>query len=343
MRESSLYPPVREHRMRYRRGLGLAFAIALLCGAAASGGDQRPPFTLAVLRQDGILIPFATYDGEWKNAWPVPRIKLEIPVTLEAVPQNWWPGQRIQRDWTLWQSDGESRPLKALAPVWFRAQCLSNVGLRTDFTPKGPLAPPDAAPYPKEGLVTSVAPGVEPGIEPIAVLDDSSPDWKRVLEILKVPFEKAENQAIYRERGWTHPYNIRERALRPVQLEALYRSPDAAPGGFIFYVEAVRRYEEPPRKKPSGDPPCDVITYAWGWVRLRPGGASWTTIDAAVTNCYRWNVSFVLPLGVMRAKTGHPMWVLQSSGWLGESYFVVELVEPAKPNTLWRTPGGWCR
>ncbi len=342
MRESSLYPPVREHRMRYRRDLGLAFAIALLYGVAASGGDQRPPFTLAVLRQDGILIPFATYDDEWKNAWPVPRIKLEIPVTLEAVPQNWWPGQRIQRHWTLWQSDGESRPLKALAPVWFRAQCLSNVGLRTDFTPKGPLAPPDAAPYPKEGLATSVAPGVEPGIEPIAVLDDSSPDWKWVLETLTVPFEKTENEAI-RGRGRKHPYNIRERALRPIQLEALYRAPDAAPGGFVFYFEAVRRYEEPKPKTRPSEPPCDVLTYAWGWVRLRPGGTSSTAIFAELTDCYRWNVSFVLPLGVMRTKIGQPLWIVQSSAWQGESYFVMELVEPAKPNILWQTPGGWCQ
>lgn len=329
-------------RMRHCPGPGLAFAIALLCAAAPSG-EQRPPFSLAVLRQDGILIPFATYDGTWKNHWPVPRVAFDVPVALDDVPRDWWPEKRAQREWTLWRSDGESEPLKALAPTWFRAQCLSNVGLRTDFKRVGPLPPPDATPYPKEGLATSVAPGVEPGIEPIVVLDDASPDWKWLLGILPPAFERAENQAIYRERGWQHPYSIRERALRPIQLEALYRTPDAAPGGFVFYFEAVRRYEEPPTKKPTKDPPCDVITYEWGWVRLRPDGTSATTIFAAVTDCYRWNVSFVLPLGVMRAKTGQPLWVLQSSGWLGESYFVVELVEPAKPNTLWQTPGGWCQ
>ncbi len=328
--------------MRRRPGPAFAFAIALLCVAAPSG-EQRPPFTLAVLRQDGILIPFATYDGTWKNPWPAPRVRFEIPITLDDMPKAWWPEQRVQRDWTLWRADGESQPLKALAPAWFRAQCLTNVGLRTDFKPAGPLPPPDATPYPKEGLATSVAPGAEPWIEPVVVLDDTSPDWTWMSGILPAPFEKVENEAIKRERGWRHPYNVRERALRKIQLEALYRTPDASPGSFVFYFEAVRRYEEPPKKKPTGDPPCDVITYAWGWVRLRSDGTSATTMFAAMTDCYRWNVSFVLPLGVMRTRTGQPLLVLQSSGWLGESYFVVELVEPAKPNTLWQTPGGWCR
>lgn len=327
-----------------RRFLRVVLVACLLVAPAQLSSDQRPPFTLAVLRQDGILIPFATYDGDWKNYWPVPRVAFDVPIALDDVPKRWWPEQRVQRDWTLWQSDGDSKPLKAMAPVWFRAQCLSNVGLKTDLEPRGPLPPPDATPYPKAGLATSVAPGIEPGIEPIVVLDDSSPDWRWVLEILRAPFEKAENEAIRRASyGRKHPYSIRERMLRPIQLEVLYRSPDAAPGGFVFYFEAVRRYEEPPRKKATGDPPCDVITYAWGWVRLRPDGTSSAMIDAAVTDCYRWNVSFVLPLGLMRTKTGQPLWVLQSSAWQGESYFVVELVEPARPNTLWQTPGGWCQ
>lgn len=328
--------------MKRVTGLVLVFAACVLGGASVSAGDQRPPFTLGVLRQDGILIPFATFDGGWKNYWPLPRVAFDVPIALDDVSKDWWPEKRPQTAWTLWLRSGETRPLKVTAPTWVRAQCQSHVGLRTDFKPAGPLPPPDATPYPKEGLATSVAPGVEPGIEPIAVLDESAQDWRWMLDYLTKHFPDLENQAIRRLGGWQHPYTIKERAHVPVVLEVLYRTPDARPGAFIFYFEAVRRYPEK-QPKPPAEPPCDVLTYAWGWVRLSPDGDIEATVFGEVTDCYRWNVSFVFPLGAMRARDGRALWVVQSSSWQGETYYIIELLPPAKPNVLWQTPGGWCQ
>ncbi len=47
--------------------------------------------TFAVVRGDGLLIPFATWTGErWGNTWPTPAKRLDVPVQLRDLPARWW-------------------------------------------------------------------------------------------------------------------------------------------------------------------------------------------------------------------------------------------------------------
>ena len=320
----------------------LAVFVAVVVGVAwAPVGAQRPSVTLAVLRQDGILIPFANYDGRWKNYWPEPRPVFEVPISLEDVEDPWWPDHRPQVDWTLWLPDGDARPLKALAPVWIRAQCLANIGLQTDYRHPGTIPPPDTAPYPKVGLATTAWPGVEAAVEPIAIVDDDSQDWRWLRGPLTKAFQAAENVAI-RGAGFKHPYGTLERVAMPIALEALYRAPDTKPGSFLYYFEVVRRYPERDPKKVQ-DPPCDLLTYASGSVRRSSAGDTTPVMQATVTDCYRWNVGFMLPFGVVRRLNGQPLWVAQMSGWGREYYVVTDLLAPGKSESFWQTSGGWCR
>jgi hypothetical protein len=316
--------------------------VLLVGSASAASGEKPPSITFAVLRQDGILIPFATIDGGWKNLWPMPVRSPVVPATLDAVPKAWWPGEGLQIEWTRWTSDGERAPLKVTAPAWFRAQCLANVGLRTDFTAPGPPVPPEATPYPKAGLATSTWRASEPVIEPVAILGDDSQDWSTLLTIVRGPFDRAETKAIKEASGWKHPYSNREREQWPILLESLYRIGDAKPGTFVYYFEAVRRYaDRSPRR--ASDQACDLITFAKGWVRIDPRGQSSASVAASLTDCYRWNVGFTYPLGVARLSTGKPIWIVQASSWSAESYTVIDLLEPATPKVLISTTGGRCR
>jgi hypothetical protein len=320
--------------------------VSLLVGAPARLAGRRAPFTLAVLRQDGILIPFASFDGRWRNTWPAPGNTIDVPITLDDVPDRWWADGRTRADWMLYAGDDEPRPLRAAAPAWFLAQCQANIGLKTDYTPPGPLPGPDAAPYPKAGLAVAGPTEIRPAIEPITVVDESHEDWQTVLHLIDTPVRASEDQEIKRRGGlWSVRSLPRDlRVETPLTLEALYRAADEPQGTVLYYFEAARRYdvEAPTHERIEGQPKCNVITYAWGWVRRHPDGATDTKSYAVLSDCYRWNVSFMLPLGVLRMKDEPPLWVVQSSGWRGEAYFVVEVRKSAEPRTLIETRGGYC-
>jgi len=63
---------------------GALFAV----GAALLAADApRTVFSAGVLRRDGIIIPFAAFDGKrWRNAWPPPALELTIPIDLRGIP-----------------------------------------------------------------------------------------------------------------------------------------------------------------------------------------------------------------------------------------------------------------
>jgi hypothetical protein len=330
--------------MRNRQALALAWILAAL-GAAVLGGASRPPVTLAILREDGILIPFATFDGKWKNKWPQPVAEAEVPITLGDVPKSWWPDGRVQREWTLWSPDGSSRRLTVTAPAWMRAQCVSNVGLRTDFKSEVILPDPETMPYPKAGLATSA--GAEAvKVEPVSVVDPSSEELKPLLKNLDARFraaeERADDEAAYR---WTYLDAFQK---GPIVTEAVHRGPDIVPGRFVYYFEMTRRHT---KGLATGwllseygvePPPCDLVTFASGWARLGQGRQD-VSMEAVVTDCNREEAVFQYPFGVIRVYGGRPLWIVQWSTWQAEWYSVVDFGNPLQPRALFETWGGGCR
>ena len=77
------------------RGAGGLDAVPGVSGAQA----RRERITLGVLRADGILLPFASLDGDrWETQWPANADGLELPINLDAVPQRWW-GRAVPTHW----------------------------------------------------------------------------------------------------------------------------------------------------------------------------------------------------------------------------------------------------
>ncbi len=311
-------------------------AACLVVSAAVS--DERPaPFSLAVLRGDAILIPFASFDGRrWTNDWPMPPKKVNVPITLDDVPSTWWPDDVPQLQWTLWTPDGDQHPLTLTSPAWTPVECEGLVGLRTSFQLTGPMPPPVVQPYPKIGLAVSGAQTVEP----IDVVEEGSAEWKHVAALVREPFDEAETDVIRRwmHSGWHHPMRDAERAARPIALEAVYRAPWVVPASFVYYVEAVRRY---PRMNDDPERPCDLVTFASGWVTIARDGTSKVNLRVQITDCERYRISALLPLGLLRVD-GHCLWVGQWSGWEDENYAVVEIEADADVKLLISTRAGSC-
>ena len=143
--------------MTLLRGTALALALTALAGAAERPAtDASPGFMLAMLRRDGVLVPFAVTDGKkWSNPWPVPKYKLEAPITFADIPGDWWGRIAPTTTWTAWPTRGEPLTVHVSSPVVFTAHCLSNVGLRTDFRTSEPIPPVTQQHHPKDGVATT--------------------------------------------------------------------------------------------------------------------------------------------------------------------------------------------
>ena len=299
---------------------GLARAIVALVLAPAALGATSPPaprraFTLGVLRRDGIVIPFATFDGrEWRNDWPPPQAHVDVPVNLASVPKHWWgkPGPRGE-----WQGRVGAEPARVLhvtQPDWFPAQCFRQVGLRTDYRPDRPAPPIDTQPYPKDGL--AVSPPID--IEPIEIV----PPGEVTTPVLEA-FDLAESVRL--EMTWPRllpvPSNEEERQAVPVKIEATYAY-GPANGRRVYYIEASRTHPDP-----HDGAACGAVTFGGGWF-VRDGAGPLTAFgfDASIVKCDRYGLAYMLPLGVVQA-AGRLFWIAQWSGWDYERYEVVEITQ----------------
>jgi hypothetical protein len=314
----------------------MTFAVPVMTSAALPA-PAKPAFSLGILRRDGILIPFAAFNGrDWSIPWPDSDTSVPLPIRLDDVPKKWWGPVPPGAPWTaLMVADGTRRPLKIEKPQQVRVFCEGRLGLLTDYT----SAPVDSrAPgIPKDGLAAASEPDALP-VQPIVEVSLLSPDAKNLVKSMTEEFNKQEKLASERFTNWGHPYYSGERAARAIELEAFYRVREKTPAHgewLMSYIEAVRRF--PARPEDSG---CGLITFVHGWVTERPGGNPDFHLTATVTYCDREGVSFMLPLGHLSVD-GESYWVYQMSSWRDEIY-TVALMRPDEVRPVVNVFGGGC-
>ena len=291
----------------------VAFLLAPALPAPPAAQDETP-FVLGVLRRDGVVFPFAAFDGKnWDSPWPADLRSAELPISLTDVPSRWWGKAGLPSRMTVW-SDGAARGTVALdRPVVMMAACLRRMAVRTDYRSTEVLPPPAERPYPKDGLVISGG----QRIDAVEAVPRTSKEWPAAAVALIEPMDRAEQLAVDRFTDWEHPVKRSERRKVPVELEALYRAPMDTEGWAVYHVEAVKRY--PPGKDDEG---CGLVTSASGWMAIGPNGKMWRQIGARVTYCDRKGVTYFLPLGLIHAR-GRTYWVFQTSSYEIEAYDVV--------------------
>ncbi|MEX2273466.1 MAG: hypothetical protein WD690_18500 [Vicinamibacterales bacterium] len=323
-------------RARSTLGLAALVSCALLARASAfQDQSQRDrTYSVAVVRADGVLIPFAEYHrGTWRPIWTAvnQRRSTVVPLTLDRIDEDWWGRGGPSLEWTLWQRPGEGTSLRVTTPRVVPTPCSAQPALGTDFKAPGILPPPNEMPYPKAGIATTAP--IE--LEPIQQLDDQDPDWRRVERALaEREFRTAENKSLA-ALSWRHPTppSVRDRA--PIDLQSVWHVKDSR----FYYVEAMRRY--PDLNPPRGRPACELVTYVAGYFwddaseRLRPVG-----ISALITYCHMERAMFLWPFAAIREGT-KKYWLFQSAGWTGESYGIAEPIASrgeVKPH-VWHVAG----
>jgi hypothetical protein len=296
---------------------------ALLLAAPAPGAV----FGVGVLRRDGIILPFAAFDGKkWSDAWPLPDAELHVPISVRDVPSAWWGPTPPLEQWQAWVGR-EPRTLRVTQPDWFDAPCTRQVGLRTDYTAALPAPLGSEQPYPKDGLAVSPP---QP-IERIDVIAPESAEMQPLIPKVLEVFNKGE-RAI--ENNYGHPIAKRAREGRAPDVEAIYAFGEHPR---IYYIEAVRPY----RRLGQTVGECTAVAFGTIWFSLE--GSQVRELDSAVDllPCNRAGASYMLPLGVIRAN-GKPYWLAQFASFDHERYAVID-IKPKTVAAVVNVSGGSCQ
>jgi hypothetical protein len=322
--------------MPRRRGAFLLLLAAIAAAAFAAGmfaieavhagARQAPPpepdgpFVLGVVRADGILLPFASYDdGDWKTPWPSDVANRAMPVALSDIPRGWW-GGAPPSGWRLWAPDAAgAAALNVTVPVMFAAGRFRRLGLKTDRAPSPAALAPFLMPYPKAGLAVSGDVPVRP-ISRVSVLGGA---FARILPSIRGELLDAEDRTIAGVRsatGWRHPFDRRTRAALEPELESWYTSALHDSKRHASYLEIVKKY--PPGPEDDG---CGLQTVISGWMHdAEPGDEPKTAFRAVVTYCDRDRASFMMPFGQIAVRN-RTHWIYQLAGPDHEWYLVTEL------------------
>ena len=309
-------------------------AIPFLCACVLALGfaaDPSPNLTLGVLRADGLVLPFASYDGRWSVPWPTSLRNLAIPIALDDVNERWWGAAGPGAAWKAVLPDGTTRPLHLQLLRQVRVFCTNRLGVQTDH--RGVLPSSDDPTVAKDGLAIAG----EATVLPIERVEKDSAEWKAMTLAVTDEFNAAEKTAAAGFLNWHHPFSPEQRRGLSIQLETFYRSSERTRRGAwrVSYIEAVRSF--PPRPADKG---CGLITYAYGWIIEQEGKRPRIELRARVTYCDRDNVSFIQPFGrlVLRDEV---YWVAQMSSWRDEVY-TVSRVRPDGVEPVLIAEGGAC-
>lgn len=310
--------------MARRRPSAFLFAAAIAAVMSVAPAGAPGEFSVGVLRRDGVLIPFAAFNGRsWETVWPGSDLRAPLPIGLGDVPRRWWGGVGPEAPWQAWFPEGEKRPLKLLRPVHVPIFCGGHLAIATDYRGE---APAERAPtVPKDAVATAG----EVTVLPVTQISVNSPDAARLIDVITERFNEEEDLATKTFTNWHHPFGPLYRARQPIALEAFYRSTESSPRGDFrtSYIEAIRKF--PAREADQG---CGLITFVRGWVTEYRDKKPDINIGARITYCDRADVSFMQPFGRVRVERGSGRggatgpadvyWIYQTSSWRDEFYSI---------------------
>jgi hypothetical protein len=311
---------------RDRLWLAATFVLAAALGGVVAADEPRG-FSVGILRRDGLLLPFATFDGKhWRNNWPAPQsFELTVPISIGSVPARWWGTPGPRESWQAW-IDGAPSSLRVVQPDWVGVQCTRSITLRTNYRASATVPPNTIQPYPKDGLAVSPPQSVER----IEILPAAGAEALALAPQVLDAFNRAERTT---EAQSGHPVKPRKREQVEPAIEALYAFGEKPR---VYYVEAARAY----RGLGQSPDECLAVGVGTGWF-VRDGDSVRPLLMAVdLLDCDRRGGSYMLPLGALRLGA-RLFWFAQFSGWDHERYVVIE-ISPKRAEAVVDTWGGGC-
>ena len=287
-----------------KKRLASGFALATLVTSTLIGQPHR--FTLAIVRLDGGLVPFAAYDeGRWERAWP----EADETADLAEVPSVWRRrAEHVPDVWHVWPASGGQLVEARVSGVEVvEAHCSSQIALKTNLTRND-------AEHPRKIGVAADSPSVPVGaIEEVRRTDAL---WVEIERVVLASFSRVEASRASSSRAQLP----RETPSPTAQITALYREAGSSRSPMYFVAEKKYRSARSPQ-----DPKCTAVTIVTGWVVPTAAGA-YVMRDARVflTDCDGKEVRTAIPLASLRFP-GRVFWILQEHGYEDETYLIAEI------------------
>ncbi|HUF24747.1 MAG TPA: hypothetical protein VMN81_11500 [Vicinamibacterales bacterium] len=290
--------------------------VALLLAASSAGPTaQSSELALGLIRADGILVPFAVFDGtSWLEAWPEPGEPVAPDHMLAAVPSFWRKRQQqVPQAWHVAAERGAMVEVNVLSHVVFDEHCGHQVGLLTDLHPRRADA------HDKRLAADRAVPMILP-LDLSASADRAG--WQDLAQLLEAESAHHENTAIAdweRDSGRTSQLEPAPRR-QPLRIRTLYAHRDT--DSRIVYYEVERQYAKPISDSPGAEP---SVLFVSGWIYQATGSAPSTlnTVALITDPDFKGPVT-MKPLGIVRAG-GSALWVVQVHGYESEAVMLLRI------------------
>jgi hypothetical protein len=292
------------------------FLILFLFSTPPVFSADTSALLIGVVRSDGVIIPFASYDGSrWDTPWPAADTPVDTTLkTLDALPKKWYaPLVAAPREWYVRTRTGGFHAARVDRPVVVKSRCSELWGLAADPV-KGSE---DASREPQSGAVSKdgIALSRNIQIQPVAAVGKDSEEWRGLQSVIRAAFSAAENK-----KG--HPLSPEVREREEFTLPVLFRGTEEADGSIIYYFEAGRNYVTAgllPGTSPAG------ASFLRGWLRRdRAGALSFIQQNFTSERFSAPREPALVPLGILNPG-GNALWVVQAQEQGSESYRILEL------------------
>jgi hypothetical protein len=322
------------------RPLVAVAAVVCLGTSAARVRSQAPTaFAVAIVGDDGVLVPVARFDeGTWERIWRGPGKVADVPATLDAVPRTWYPPDgAIPAEWFLWLVDDPqvvlspfdpraARRVSIARPIVVKAACLDQVGLQTDYRGPGTEAG-GSSNRPKAGLALTTA---AVRVEQATKVDPASAVAQPIAGRARLSFHRAEEEQIEvlepAHQKLVPPF--KERRALPVTWTSMVRLGATQAPSKTYYLEGEVRYGS-------------IVMSGHVWMQM-DGTREVTDAEVMITDADREAVRHRVPLGILRVGDRR-FWVFQTAQHGRESYETVEVGgQGQRPLTLLEVAGGGC-
>ena len=298
-------------------------ATLLLVGLVPILG-QPVSFTIAIVRPDGHIIPFAAYaNGRWEHAWPAADEGDITGPTFENTQSVWRRrGQPVPRIWHLPTTTG-NRPLHARVSGVdaFDSHCQTQIALKTDLPPLKDLSAPNHVAIDSRQTVNR--------IEEVQLSDAV---WTVAERVVAREFEMREAS---RARAGQIQLPV-ETPSPAVRIKYLYR--EARIERSPMYFVAEKQYQKELNPFDAG---CKARTIMTGWL-IAAGGAELAISSPQIflSDCDGVEVRTAVAMAVLHLEQ-RVFWVLEETGYEDTEYLLVE-VTPSGVRRHLAVNGGAC-
>jgi hypothetical protein len=284
------------------------YLLVLAATVVTSAAAQGQKFTVAIVRSDGSLVPFAAYDaGRWERAWPEADEATDRKA-VDNVPSVWHRrGVRVPDVWRVWPASGApGTQVRVNGIEVVEAHCQRQIALKTDLSSA-------EAQHPLKFGIALDSPNIP--VSAIEEIHRAHAPWAEAERAVLASFSPLEAAQAAKDRAQLP----RETAEPVAQITALYRQMKAPRSPMYFIAEKKYRTARSPQ-----DAQCTAVTIMTGWLVPTDTG-TYTLLDPKMflTDCDAKEVRTAVPLAAFRI-ADQIYWVIQEHGYEDESYLIAE-------------------